>query len=105
MLISLYRYQVYHCNRYHASATIGTVRIAANGTMISEVMNVPLCAIARLSIGKGSMRGKPSLLLVFFGVFINFVWQIFNVAGHFSFLKEEDPRDPLMSMLKKGMRR
>jgi len=45
---------------------------------------------------------QPSLLLVFFGVFINFVWQIFNVAGHFSFLKEEDPRDPLMSMLKKG---
>ena len=34
MLISLYRYQVYHCNRYHASAAIGTVRIAANGTMI-----------------------------------------------------------------------
>ena len=24
------------------------------------------------------------------------------MAGHFSFLKEEDPRDPLMSMLKKG---
>ena len=45
---------------------------------------------------------QPSLLLVFFGVFINFIWQIFNVAGHFSFLKEEDPRDPLMSMLKKG---
>ena len=34
VLISLYRYQVYHCNRYHASAAIGTVRIAANGTMI-----------------------------------------------------------------------
>ena len=34
LLISLYRYQVYHCNRYHASAAIGTVRIAANGTMI-----------------------------------------------------------------------
>lgn len=34
VLISLYRYQVYHCNRYYASAAIGTVRIAANGTMI-----------------------------------------------------------------------
>ena len=34
LLISLYRYQVYHCNRYHASAAIGTVRIAANGPMI-----------------------------------------------------------------------
>lgn len=45
---------------------------------------------------------QPSLLLVFFGVFINFIWQIFNVASHFSFLKEEDPRNPLMSMLKKG---
>lgn len=45
---------------------------------------------------------QPSLLLVFFGVFINFIWQVFNVAGHFSFLKEEDPREPLMSMLKKG---
>lgn len=45
---------------------------------------------------------QPSLLLLFLGVLINFIWQIFNVAGHFSFLKEEDPRDPLMSMLKKG---
>ena len=32
LLISLYRYQVYHCNRYHASAAIGTACIAANGT-------------------------------------------------------------------------
>ena len=32
VLISLYRYQVYHCNRYHASAAIGTACIAANGT-------------------------------------------------------------------------
>ena len=32
VLISLYRYQVYHCNRYHASAAIGTARITANGT-------------------------------------------------------------------------
>lgn len=31
---------------------------------------------------------QPSLLLIFFGVFINFIWQIFNVAGHFSFLKK-----------------
>lgn len=45
---------------------------------------------------------QPSLLLVFFGVFINFIWQIFNVAGHFSFLKKENPRNPLMSMLKKS---
>ena len=45
---------------------------------------------------------QPSLLLIFFGVFINFIWQIFNVAGHFSFLKKENPRDPLMSMLKKS---
>lgn len=44
----------------------------------------------------------PSLLLVFFGVFINFIWQIFNVAGHFSFLKKEKPRNPLMSMLKRS---
>lgn len=45
---------------------------------------------------------QPSLLLIFFGVFINFIWQIFNVAGHFSFLKKENPRNPLMSMLKKS---
>ena len=45
---------------------------------------------------------QPSLLLVFFGVFINFIWQVFNVAGHFSFLKKEDPKDPLLSMLKKS---
>ena len=45
---------------------------------------------------------QPSLLLVFFGVFINFIWQIFNVAGHFSFLKKENPRNPLMSMLKRS---
>lgn len=45
---------------------------------------------------------QPSLLLIFFGVFINFIWQIFNVAGHFTFLKKENPRDPLMSMLKKS---
>lgn len=45
---------------------------------------------------------QPSLLLIFFGVFINFIWQTFNVAGHFSFLRKENPRDPLMSMLKKS---
>lgn len=28
LLISLYRYQAYHCNRYHSSAAIGTARIA-----------------------------------------------------------------------------
>lgn len=32
LLISLYRYQAYHCNRYHSSAAIGTARIAAIGT-------------------------------------------------------------------------
>ena len=32
VLISLYRYQAYHCNRYHSSAAIGTARIAAIGT-------------------------------------------------------------------------
>ena len=31
MLISLYRYQAYHCNRYHSIAAIGTARIAAIG--------------------------------------------------------------------------
>lgn len=49
------------------------------------------------------VASQPSLLLVFFGIFINFVWQVFNVAGHFSFLKREDPRNPLMSMLKESM--
>lgn len=32
VLISLYRYQAYHCNRYHSSAAIGTARIAVIGT-------------------------------------------------------------------------
>ena len=45
---------------------------------------------------------QTSLLLVLCGVFVNFIWQIFNVAGHFSFLKEEDPKEPLTTMLKKG---
>ncbi len=46
---------------------------------------------------------QPSFLLVFFAFFINFIWQMFNVVGHFSFLKKEDPREPLTSMLKKGL--
>lgn len=33
-MIALYRYQAYRLNRYHHSAVIGTVGIAANGTMI-----------------------------------------------------------------------
>ena len=45
---------------------------------------------------------QPSLLLIFFGVFFNFVWQLFNVYGHFSFLKNENPKDPLLSMLRKS---
>lgn len=44
---------------------------------------------------------KPSVVLLLLAVFTNFIWQVFNVASHFSFLKKEDPRAPLMSLLKK----
>lgn len=46
--------------------------------------------------------GQPTFVLVFSGVFIGLIWQLLNVAGHFTFLKKEDPRNPLMSMLKRG---
>lgn len=44
----------------------------------------------------------PSVVLLVLAVFTNFIWQVFNVASHFSFLKKEDPKAPLMSLLKKG---
>lgn len=68
--------------------------------LISTVVDVIILCWAFLNWREVAFQ--PSLLLVFFGVFVNFIWQVFNVAGHFSFLKKEDPRDPLMSMLKKG---
>lgn len=43
-----------------------------------------------------------SMILVVIAVFINFVWQIVNVAGHFAFLRKANPGKTLMSMLKKS---
>ena len=68
--------------------------------LISTVVDVIILCWAFLNWREVAFQ--PSLLLVFFGVFVNFIWQVFNVAGHFSFLKKANPRDPLMSMLKKG---
>ena len=68
--------------------------------LVSTVVDVIILCWAFLNWKEVAFQ--PSLLLVFFGVFINFIWQVFNVAGHFSFLKKENPRDPLMSMLKKS---
>lgn len=48
------------------------------------------------------VMAQKSVVLLVFAVFANFVWQVYNVAGHFTFLKKEDPKAPLMSMLKKG---
>ena len=42
---------------------------------------------------------QPSFLLLFVGVLVNFVWQIFNVSQHFKFLVREDPKKSLMSLL------
>lgn len=43
---------------------------------------------------------KKSLAFIFIGVLVNFVWQIFNVASHFRFLKKEEAKEPLTPMLK-----
>jgi hypothetical protein len=43
---------------------------------------------------------QPSLLLVVLAVLVNFIWQVFNVAEHFEFLKKENPASPLVSLLK-----
>lgn len=49
---------------------------------------------------------QPSLLLVLLAVLVNFIWQVFNVAEHFKFLKKENPASPLVSLLKDaGQRR
>lgn len=42
---------------------------------------------------------KKSLAFIFIGVLVNFVWQIFNVASHFRFLKKEEAKEPLTPML------
>ena len=47
---------------------------------------------------------KKSLLLILLGLFANFVWQIYNVYGHFRFLKNENPGQELASLLKNGNR-
>ena len=44
---------------------------------------------------------QPTLVLVFIGILTTFIWQIFNVASHFTFLRKEDPAAPLDSLLKK----
>ena len=43
------------------------------------------------------VTSHPSVIVLFLGVFVDFVWQIINVIGHFSFLKMEDPKLPLVS--------
>lgn len=43
---------------------------------------------------------KKSLALIFIGVLVNFVWQVFNVVSHFRFLKKEEAKEPLTPMLK-----
>lgn len=48
------------------------------------------------------VTSHPSVIALFLAVFVDFVWQIINVIGHFSFLKMEDPKLPLVSMLKKS---
>lgn len=40
-----------------------------------------------------------SLAFIFIGILVNFVWQVFNVLSHFSFLKKEKAKEPLTSML------
>ena len=47
---------------------------------------------------------QPTLFLIFLGFLVNFIWQCFNVASHFKFLKKEEPSAPLVSLLdnKKG---
>lgn len=48
------------------------------------------------------VMSQPSVVLLLFAVFANFLWQIYNVASHFTFLKKEDPKAPLMSLLNKS---
>lgn len=45
---------------------------------------------------------QPSVVMLVFAVFANLIWQVYNVISHFSFLKKEDPKAPLVSLLKKG---
>lgn len=42
---------------------------------------------------------QPTYLMVFLGILVNFVWQVFNVASHFSFIKRAKPGEPLESMI------
>lgn len=42
---------------------------------------------------------QPTYLMVFWGILVNFVWQVFNVASHFSFIKRAKPGEPLESMI------
>lgn len=45
---------------------------------------------------------QPTLILFAVALFVNFIWQVVNVASHFTFLKEAEPEKPLMSMLDRG---
>lgn len=50
----------------------------------------------------GDVVSQSSGKILLITIFINFIWQVYNVVRHFSFLKREDPRKPLLSMLNTG---
>lgn len=45
---------------------------------------------------------RKSLIVVILTVFANFIWQIYNVYGHFRFLENENPGQELASLLNQG---
>lgn len=45
------------------------------------------------------IANQPTYLLIFLGILINFVWQVFNVTSHFLFIKRVKKGEPLESMI------
>ena len=65
--------------------------------LFSTVVDIIILVYAIVNYQK--IVSQPTLFLVFIGFLINFIWQCFNVASHFKFLKKEEPSAPLVSLL------
>ena len=68
--------------------------------LVSTVIDVAILAWSACHLKE--ILAQPSLMLIVLAVFINGVWQVINVISHFRFLKKEDPKEPIHSMLKDG---
>lgn len=65
--------------------------------LFSTVVDVIILVFA--IVNYEDIVSQPTLFLIFIGFLINFIWQCFNVASHFRFLKKEEPSAPMLSLL------